>query len=140
MKGVPTAAERLLTRLQRAGGSVAVAESCTGGEVMAALTGHAGASDGVWGGAVVYAAEAKSSLVGLAAETTSETDPVVRGEFQTAQLMTVVRWGTYLGVYLFPMFGTNAAPADVSIQISYFASGYVGWSSALVSLLIETPS
>merc|ERR1711865_1032249 len=33
-------------------------------------------------------------LVGLAAATNNETDPVVKGKIQTAQLMTVVSWCT----------------------------------------------
>lgn len=44
---------------------IAVAESCTGGELTARLTGPAGASEYVLGGAVVYANEAKVSLAGV---------------------------------------------------------------------------
>ena len=64
-------------------------------------------------------------LVGLAAATNSETDPVVKGKIQTAQLMTVVSWCTYPVVYLFPMLGINAAHAVVSIQIGYCASDII---------------
>merc|ERR1711865_1144799 len=58
-------------------------------------------------------------LVGLAAATNNETDPVVKGKIQTAQLMTVISWCTYQVVYLFPMLGINAAQVVVSIQIGY---------------------
>merc|ERR1712008_233215 len=58
-------------------------------------------------------------LVGLSAATNSETDPVVKGKIQTAQLMTVVSWCTYPVVYLFPMLGINAAQSVVAIQIGY---------------------
>merc|ERR1712166_969227 len=44
-------------------------------------------------------------LVGLAAATNSETDAVVKGKIQTAQVVTVISWCTYPIVYLFPMFG-----------------------------------
>merc|ERR1712194_156254 len=42
-------------------------------------------------------------LVGLSAATNSESDAVVKGKIQTAQLMTVVSWCTYPVVYLFPI-------------------------------------
>merc|ERR1711871_615006 len=73
-------------------------------------------------------------LVGLAAATNTETDPVVKGKIQTAQLMTVVSWCTYPVVYLFPMLGINAAHAVVSIQIGYCASDII--SKCGVGLLI----
>merc|ERR1711865_410137 len=64
-------------------------------------------------------------LVGLSAATNSESDAVVKGKIQTAQLMTVVSWCTYPVVYLFPMLGINAAHAVVSIQIGYCASDII---------------
>jgi len=73
-------------------------------------------------------------LVGLAAATNSETDPVVKEKIQTAQLMTVVSWCTYPIVYLFPMLGINAAHAVVSIQIGYCCSDII--SKCGVGLLI----
>lgn len=56
------AADRLLEELRRRGWRVAVAESCTGGEVLARLTAAPGASASVWGGAVVYDEAAKTIL------------------------------------------------------------------------------
>merc|ERR1712127_708537 len=73
-------------------------------------------------------------LVGLSAATNSESDAVVKGKIQTAQLMTVVSWCTYPVVYLFPMLGINAAHAVVSIQIGYCASDII--SKCGVGLLI----
>merc|ERR1712170_96639 len=64
-------------------------------------------------------------LVGLAAATASEADPVIKGKIQTAQIMTVISWCTYPVVYLFPMFGINAATAVVSIQIGYCVSDII---------------
>jgi len=73
-------------------------------------------------------------LVGLAVATNKETDEVVKGKIQTAQLMTVVSWCTYPIVYLFPMLGINAAQAVVSIQIGYCASDII--SKCGVGILI----
>merc|ERR1719231_497494 len=44
-------------------------------------------------------------LFGLAAATQAESDPVIRGKIQAAQVMTVISWCTYPIVYLFPMLG-----------------------------------
>jgi len=73
-------------------------------------------------------------LVGLSSATNNETDPVVKGKIQTAQLVTVISWCTYPIVYLFPMLGINAAQAVVSIQIGYCASDII--SKCGVGILI----
>merc|ERR1719486_542675 len=64
-------------------------------------------------------------LVGLAAATDSESDPVIKGKIQQAQVVTVISWCTYPIVYLFPMMGVNAAHAVVSIQIGYCVSDII---------------
>merc|ERR1712190_271708 len=57
-------------------------------------------------------------LVGLAAATNSEADPVIAGKIRTAQVMTVISWCTYPIVYLFPMLGINAAQAVVTFRLA----------------------
>jgi bacteriorhodopsin len=64
-------------------------------------------------------------LVGLAAATNSETDPTIKDKIQVAQVSTVISWCTYPIVYLFPMFGINAAHAVVGIQIGYCISDII---------------
>jgi len=64
-------------------------------------------------------------LVGLAAATNSEVDPVVQSKIRVAQWMTVVSWCTYPIVYLFPMFGITASNAVVAIQIGYCISDII---------------
>merc|ERR1719433_2085002 len=64
-------------------------------------------------------------LVGLAAATNSETDPVIKGKVQLAQVMTVISWCTYPIVYLFPMLGFTASKAVVGIQIGYCISDII---------------
>jgi nicotinamide-nucleotide amidase len=56
--------------------TVAVAESLTGGELTAELTGPAGASAVVLGGVVVYATELKHLLVGVDSRLLDEFGPV----------------------------------------------------------------
>merc|ERR1712146_844263 len=64
-------------------------------------------------------------LVGLAAATASEPNPVIASKIGTAQVMTVISWSTYPIVYLFPMLGFSAAKAVVSIQLGYCASDII---------------
>lgn len=59
------AAARVLDANRAAGRTVAAAESCTGGLVMAALTEIAGASDVVDRGFVTYSNEAKMEAIGV---------------------------------------------------------------------------
>jgi PncC family amidohydrolase len=58
-------AERLVARAIERRLWLAVAESCTGGEVAAAISSVPGASQCFWGGIVVYTADAKATLAGL---------------------------------------------------------------------------
>ncbi len=60
-----TDAERLLDRLVGLGWSVGIAESLTGGLVVASLIAVPGASASVRGGVVAYATDVKRSLLGV---------------------------------------------------------------------------
>jgi len=73
-------------------------------------------------------------LVGLAAATEAEADPVIKAKIQNAQVITVISWCTYPVVYLFPMFGITAAKAVVGIQVGYCFSDII--SKCGVGLLI----
>lgn len=60
-----TLAADVVDALRRAGATVATAESLTGGLVCATLVSVPGASDVVRGGVVAYAADVKTSLLGV---------------------------------------------------------------------------
>ena len=62
------AATRVLDANRAAGRRIAVAESCTGGLVSAALTEMAGSSDVFDAGFVTYSNEAKSDLLGVSGD------------------------------------------------------------------------
>ena len=65
-------AEQLLSALAARGWTIAVAESLTGGLVVASLVSIAGASAFVRGGVVAYATELKQSLLGVDAALLAE--------------------------------------------------------------------
>jgi nicotinamide-nucleotide amidase len=68
--------EEMLGRLAANQQTVAVAESLTGGQVLATLTAVPGASQVVRGGVVVYATEAKTVLAGVSPELLDSLGPV----------------------------------------------------------------
>ena len=57
-------------------------------------------------------------LVGLAAATAQEQDPVIKAKIQQAQVWTVVSWCTYPVVYLFPMVGLGGCRSAPWLCIS----------------------
>ncbi|MEO7722519.1 MAG: nicotinamide-nucleotide amidohydrolase family protein [Pseudolysinimonas sp.] len=70
------AASRLIAELTRLGMTIAVAESLTGGLVVAELVSVPGASAVVRGGVVAYATELKSNLLGVDAELLAARSPI----------------------------------------------------------------
>merc|ERR1712130_762931 len=64
-------------------------------------------------------------LVGMAAATNSESDPMIKSMIQRAQYWTVVSWLTYPVVYIFPMIGFAGSHAVVAIQVGYCVSDII---------------
>ncbi len=108
----PLAAE-LVAVLSEAGENVALAESCTGGAVLAALTSVAGASACVWGGGVVYADAAKSALVnvpeGLIAECGAVSEPVTRALAEGVRDLASATYGAAVTGWAGPEHGAEPA-------------------------------
>jgi nicotinamide-nucleotide amidase len=69
-------AVRVIEELTRLGMTIAVAESLTGGLVVAELVSVPGASAVVRGGVVAYATELKSRLLGVDAQLLAERSPI----------------------------------------------------------------
>ena len=96
-------AVQLIGELTRRGMTIAVAESLTGGLVIAELVSVPGASAVVRGGVVAYATELKSTLLGVDAELLAEKSPI---DAEVARQMAEgVRW----------RLGHDGAPADIGL-------------------------
>lgn len=94
--GVDVAA--LVARLREAGTTVAVAESLTGGLVLATLTATPGVSAVLRGGAVVYATKTKATQLGVPdglLQARGPVDPDVALEMARGVRL---RWGADLGL------------------------------------------
>ena len=65
----PHAAQLLVSRLARAGQTLCVAESCTGGLLGGAITSVPGSSEVFWGGVISYDDGAKTRLLSVPRET-----------------------------------------------------------------------
>lgn len=96
-------ASRLIAELARLGMTIAVAESLTGGLVVAELVSVPGASAVVRGGVVAYATELKSRLLGVDAELLTARSPI---DPEVAQQMAE-------GVRL--RLGPGGAAADIGL-------------------------
>ena len=88
--------ERVLTACRSARLRLAVAESCTGGLVLASLTAIPGASDVVERGFVTYSNEAKSEMLGVPGALIEAhgaiSEPVARAMAEGARIATGRLW------------------------------------------------
>jgi len=96
-------AVRVVSELTRRGMTIAVAESLTGGLVVAELVSVPGASAVVRGGVVAYATELKSSLLGVDAELLAQNGPI--DPEVARQMAEGVRW----------RLGQDGLPADIGL-------------------------
>ncbi len=96
-------AVRIIAELSGRGMTIAVAESLTGGLVVAELVSVTGASAVVRGGVVAYATELKSSLLGVDAELLAEKGPI--DPEVVRQMAEGVRW----------RLGHGGVPTDIGL-------------------------
>lgn len=107
-------AEVVLGLLRARGQTVAVAESCTGGRVMAELTAIPGASSAFVGGAVVYSNLEKTRQCGVPADLIAEhgavSEPVARRLAEGIRESTGAIWGIGITGVAGPSGGTREKP------------------------------
>jgi nicotinamide-nucleotide amidase len=113
-EGEQTLAGAIGALLKSRAQTVAVAESCTGGRICAAMTAEAGASDWLIGGAVAYRESAKAHWLGVKAQTLAAHGSVsaeVAGEMATgARSELQADWGLSITGYAGPGGGDARNP------------------------------
>jgi len=107
----------VLEALRRRGETVAVAESCTGGGLGAALAAVPGASDVYLGGVIAYANSVKQELLGVPAELLKRhgavSDPVACAMAEGARRLTGSRWALAVTGIAGPAGGSDDKPVGL---------------------------
>lgn len=110
-------AEVVLQQLRLRGQTVAVAESCTGGGLGAALAAVPGASDVFLGGVIAYANGVKQGLLGVPAELLlahgAVSDPVAQAMAEGARRVTGADWGLAITGVAGPGGGSDEKPVGL---------------------------
>ncbi|MFQ6539676.1 MULTISPECIES: competence/damage-inducible protein A [Aphanothece] len=107
----------VLEQLRRRGETVAVAESCTGGGLGAALAAVPGASDVFLGGVIAYANAVKQQLLGVSAEDLERhgavSDPVALAMAAGARRLTGATWAIAVTGIAGPGGGSEQKPVGL---------------------------
>jgi nicotinamide-nucleotide amidase len=110
-------AEVVLARLRQRGETVAVAESCSGGGIGAALAAVPGASDAFLGGVIAYANSVKRDLLevpeSLLRQHGAVSDPVVAAMAQGARRLTGADWAMAVSGIAGPTGGSADKPVGL---------------------------
>jgi nicotinamide-nucleotide amidase len=120
----------VLELLRRRGQTLAVAESCTGGGIGAALAAVPGASDVFLGGVIAYANAVKQGLLGVLAELLTAhgavSDPVAKAMAEGARRVTGADWA----LAVTGIAGPGGGSADKPVGLVHIAvAGPDGCSS-----------
>lgn len=104
--------EHLVARLRERGETLALAESCTGGEVAHRLTSVPHASTCLWGCAVVYQPEAKKELAGVHLENAEAavSEACTKELARNMLVRSGANWAAAVTGYMGPTGGTPADP------------------------------
>ena len=123
----------VLQRLRQRGETLAVAESCSGGGIGAALAAVPGASDVFLGGVIAYANSVKQHLLGvpavLLAERGAVSDPVALAMAEGARRATGSSWAIAVTGIAGPSGGSETKPVGL---VHIAIAGPAGSSSEAV--------
>ena len=107
----------VLAELRRRGETLAVAESCTGGGLGAALAAVPGASEVFLGGVIAYANAVKQAVVGVPADLLERhgavSDPVALAMAAGVRRLTGASWGMAVTGIAGPGGGSEAKPVGL---------------------------
>ncbi len=115
----PASAILALARLR--GRRLAVAESCTGGGIAAALTRVPGSSQSFLGGIVAYANEVKTSLLGVREETLKRFGAVSEETVREMARGVRLRLNANIGLATTGIAGPSGGTDDKSVGLVWFA-------------------
>lgn len=120
----------VLQRCRRAGLTIAVAESCTGGLLGARLTTIPGSSDVFVGGVIAYANAVKRDLVGVSADDLASAGAV--SEVVARQMASGIRarTGAGVGLAITGVAGPDGGTADKPVGTVWIALDLAGDVSA----------
>ncbi|BFM39677.1 competence/damage-inducible protein A [Synechocystis sp. LKSZ1] len=99
--------------------TVAVAESCTGGQLGALFTDVAGSSDYFWGGVIAYANPAKIDLLGVDPELIADVGAVSPEVAEQMALGVQARLGTDWGLSLTGIAGPGGGSPEKPVGLVY---------------------
>lgn len=116
-----TVDEQVARMLRERAWKIAVAESCTGGELTARLTGPAGASEYVLAGAVVYANEAKVALAGVDPELIERHGAVSEAVARALAQGARTRLGGDVGVGVTGVAGPGGGSEDKPVGLVWLS-------------------
>jgi nicotinamide-nucleotide amidase len=116
-----TPAAELGARLRRAGATLAVAESCTGGLIAARITGVAGSSEWFERGLVTYSNRAKQELLGVSAEVLAHAGAVSRECAQAMARGLLVMTPADWAVAVTGIAGPGGGTPDKPVGLVWFA-------------------
>ena len=118
-EGTDDVVHALLKELRKAGATIAVAESCTGGLIAQQITSLSGASDHFPGGVVSYSNQAKVDLLGVPASLI-ETHGAVSAEVAEAMAVGVrERFKADIGLSVTGIAGPNGGTAEKPVGLVY---------------------
>ncbi|MFZ5608621.1 MAG: CinA family protein [Pseudomonadota bacterium] len=118
---IETTASALLQACRERGATLALAESCTGGLIAAALTAIAGASDVVERGFVTYSNAAKREMLGVAASTLIRHGAVSREVAAAMAAGALARSHATLALAVTGIAGPGGGSADKPVGLVCFA-------------------
>jgi len=116
-------AAALVDHLRRRGQTIAIAESCTGGLVAAALTEIPGASAVFGYGLVTYSNEAKQRLLGVEEAVLRQHGAVSEATAQAMARGLLQRYGADLALAVTGIAGPEGGTAEKPVGLVYIAVG-----------------
>ena len=114
-------ARRLAARLEGSGRRLATAESCTGGWIAKVCTDLPGSSNWFVGGAVVYANDAKTRLLGVGGDTLRRHGAVSEQVVREMATGALDRFESSLSVAVSGVAGPDGGTVDKPVGTVWFA-------------------